>query len=194
MKTAQDLLAFAASYLGESETSGDNSSPRIDEIEKYFGMHGQQYCSMFVEYCLFTTFPGLKGILPKMPSSQTFWSWGVNQGFTSTDTSHMKPGDIVIWQHEQTWTGHVGLVASPVHGDMGFDTIEGNTSPTDKGSQSNGGGIYRKKRYANSAAFKNDSFHLRGYISLDKLLTLAQSIPSPAQTAPSSKDINTNKG
>jgi hypothetical protein len=50
------------------------------------------------------------------------------------------------------WTGwvagdHWGIATSTVDGDGWFTAVEGNTSPTDSGSQDNGGGVWEKWRH-----------------------------------------------
>jgi len=50
-----------------------------------------------------------------------------------------KPRDIIIYNF-----GHTGIVESAAAGTI--TAIEGNTSPGDKGSQDNGGGVFRRTR------------------------------------------------
>ncbi len=60
-----------------------------------------------------------------------------------------QPGDLVYfdWQGGTATSGvdHVGIVVG-TRPDGQVETIEGNTSPTNAGSQSNGGGVYRRVR------------------------------------------------
>ena len=60
-----------------------------------------------------------------------------------------QPGDIVYfdWQGGTGTNGvdHVGIVVG-VRPDGQVETVEGNTSPSNAGSQSNGGGVYRRVR------------------------------------------------
>lgn len=56
-----------------------------------------------------------------------------------------QPGDIAFFQFDDdAQPDHVGIVVKNRKGHL--YCIEGNTSPNKKGSQSNGGGVYRKKR------------------------------------------------
>ena len=56
-----------------------------------------------------------------------------------------QPGDIAFFQFDtDAQPDHVGIVVKN-RGKFLY-CIEGNTSPNSKGSQSNGGGVYRKKR------------------------------------------------
>lgn len=66
-------------------------------------------------------------------------------GFASVATA--QPGDVVIFD----WTGdgptdHVGLVEKNL-GAGGLQTIEGNTSPGNAGSQGAGNGVWRRRRH-----------------------------------------------
>lgn len=62
--------------------------------------------------------------------------------------SNAKPGDAVGLFGEST---HVGLIESVTP--RGFNTIEGNTSPGTAGSQSNGGGVFRRFRPLSDVAY-----------------------------------------
>ncbi|MBQ8086238.1 MAG: CHAP domain-containing protein [Lachnospiraceae bacterium] len=55
-------------------------------------------------------------------------------------------GDLVIFGNDE----HIGIVIAN-NGDGSYTTIEGNTSSDDAGSQSNGGGVFIKKRYENGS-------------------------------------------
>ena len=56
-----------------------------------------------------------------------------------------QPGDIAFFQFDtDAQPDHVGIIVK--NNGKNLICIEGNTSPNRKGSQSNGGGVYRKKR------------------------------------------------
>jgi cell wall-associated NlpC family hydrolase len=58
-----------------------------------------------------------------------------------------KPGDIVFFQFDDdAQPDHVGIVIKNNTKLKRLVCIEGNTSPSTKGSQANGGGVYKKKR------------------------------------------------
>jgi len=58
-----------------------------------------------------------------------------------------QPGDIAFFQFDDdAQPDHVGIVIKNNSRLKRLVCIEGNTSPDNKGSQSNGGGVYRKKR------------------------------------------------
>lgn len=61
-------------------------------------------------------------------------------------TQNYKPGDLIImdFNSDPSITDHIGFVTKTENGIL--YTIEGNTSPSDAGNQSNGGGVWQKKR------------------------------------------------
>lgn len=63
-----------------------------------------------------------------------------------TDAGHAGPGDIVVfdWNFSSAATDHVGIVEKN-HGTY-LQTIEGNTSGSAAGKQSNGNGVWRRTR------------------------------------------------
>lgn len=66
-------------------------------------------------------------------------------GLTTTDDPI--PGDLVCYDWEgDTIYDHVGLFECWTDGTTGFNTVEFNTSSSTSGSQSNGGGVYRRNR------------------------------------------------
>jgi CHAP domain protein len=62
------------------------------------------------------------------------------------DIEDAQRGDVVLfdWDHDGL-TDHVGIVEANL-GDGWLQTIEGNTSPSNAGSQSAGNGVYRRQR------------------------------------------------
>jgi hypothetical protein len=65
------------------------------------------------------------------------------RGWT-TDRSKIKQGDLVVIGG---YGVHVEMVRGPEQPDGGVPTYGGNTSPGNSGSQSNGGGAYKRVRY-----------------------------------------------
>lgn len=62
------------------------------------------------------------------------------------DLSRMKRGDLVFYQFDKDANAdHIGIFEKALNG-TSFYAIEGNTSPSDKGSQDEGDGVYRKTR------------------------------------------------
>ena len=173
-KIVKKVLEKAQSLVGTKEV-GQNGGVVIDEIQKVFGMKNQQYCVMFTLYCWDFI---LKQVLserydkpfPMVASSQTLFEWAKKNNFTYTDTNLIKPGDIVIWRKFNLWQGHAGLINSKVRAiDSSFEDFEGNTSNSDFGSQRDGDGIYKRKRFAKKLDFSVDNFYIRGFIDMEKV-------------------------
>lgn len=64
-----------------------------------------------------------------------------SNGFQAVSFDDARPGDVLVF-----WgTAHIGLCVEAPSGDS-IQTVEGNTSSGTSGSQSNGGGVYRRTR------------------------------------------------
>jgi hypothetical protein len=136
------MLDWAASQVGTVE------GPRNNETVygEFTGYNFQPWCGSFIMYGFDQI--GLKGEPSSVytPSGASAYK---TAGRWIERNGPAQPGDIVYFD----WGGstmpslvdHVGIV-SAVNSDGSLVTIEGNTSPTDAGSQSNGGGVYRRRR------------------------------------------------
>ena len=115
----------------------------------WYGVNKQPWCAIFVSWCY-----DKAGLLDKV-AAQT------KKGFASCDAGlkwfakkgkivpvgEAKEGDIVFFQFDNdAQPDHVGIVEKNMKRLKALKTIEGNTSFNNKGSQSNGGGVYQKKR------------------------------------------------
>jgi len=174
MKIIDKAIEIAQWLVGAKEEPKDSNRGRdIDVIQGAFGFSGVQYCVLFCLYCYKIALGhfNIEYTLPNTASSQTLFEEAKKLGCVSTDFTNIQPGDIVIWRKFKLWQGHAGLCVSYLNTtDNSFVTIEGNTQPDNKGDQREGGGIYKKVRYAKKVDFLVDNFYLRGYIQMDKLL------------------------
>jgi len=140
--TAADVIRIASGEVGYTE--GRNNA------NKYARENGQAdnqpWCGSFVDWVLRRA--GLGG------EPSTLWTPAGMQGYRRLGRAvdrngPVLPGDVVFfdWQGNTGSSGvdHVGLVTA-VRPDGQVETIEGNTSPSNAGSQSNGGGVYRRVR------------------------------------------------
>lgn len=138
------ILDIARSQIGYSET-GDNQTL----YGKWYGLNGEPWCAMFVSWCY-----DQAGLVPYVSASS-------KKGFASCDAGlkwfakkgklipvgEAKEGDVVFFQFDtDAQPDHVGIVESNNKRRKILTCIEGNTSEGKSGSQSNGGGVYRKKR------------------------------------------------
>ena len=169
-----DCLLLANTLVGTKEER-PNRGQVIDEIQRSLGFIGLPYCVIFCLYCYKQSFErnNFEFNLLKTASSQTLFEWAKKKEAVYSDPQMIKPGDIAIWRKWKLWQGHAGLITSYllVHNEKKlFNTIEGNTSNSNYGSQSDGDGIYRRIRYANKLDFSVDGFYLRGFIDVQKII------------------------
>ena len=139
----QKVVDLAKAEVGYVEIPTNNT-----KYGKWFGLNNQPWCAIFVSWCFSQA--GLSGAV----AAQN------RKGFASCDAGlkwfaknnklvpvgQAQAGDIVFFQFDKdAEPDHVGIVVSN-DGKKYLSTIEGNTSSGDKGSQSNGDGVYERKR------------------------------------------------
>lgn len=116
---------------------------------KWYGMNGQPWCAIFVSWAYHEA--GL-GKFVNASSKKGFAScdaglkWFAKKG-KLVPVAQAQAGDLVFFQFDNdAQPDHVGIVEKNNTKLHRLVTIEGNTSSNTSGSQSNGGGVYRKKR------------------------------------------------
>jgi len=158
------ILAAAAIHLGKWETSGSNDAPWLREMEARLvkaGAHiewmipGNPYCGMGVMDAVFRATgvllpdgmvytPNILGYAGLEFVSKTT---GKRYRLVRVSLADAKPGAIVVCDFDGGGADHVCLARGPLRGGT-MPTRDYNTSPTNSGSQSNGGGVYDRTRYA----------------------------------------------
>ncbi len=136
-------VAIIQSWVGQTETKGNNRSPLIDSMNRYVGSgYGNPYCAATVCYGLYKSGkPVFKTALARnLRNKDTFTSFDVIMG-----NKKILRGDILIWQKGETVNGHTETATENWNGVKG-KTVGGNTSSSDKGSQSDGGGFWNRTR------------------------------------------------
>lgn len=130
--TVERVLAFARAELGRAESpAGSNRTP----YGKWYGLDGQPWCMMFVQW----VFHQAGARLPCKTASCSYLLNWYRKNRPKSVRKTPAPGDIVIYNF-----GHTGIVENAGNGKI--TAIEGNTSLTDAGSQSNGGQVCRRTR------------------------------------------------
>jgi cell wall-associated NlpC family hydrolase len=138
------ILSLAKFELDYTE-KGDNET----KYGAWYGINKQPWCAIFVSYIY-----NKAGLVDKVAaetkkgfaSCNAGLNWFVKQG-KIIPVGQAQEGDIVFFQFDNdAQPDHVGIVAKNMKRLKALKTIEGNTSPNNKGSQSNGGGVYAKKR------------------------------------------------
>lgn len=144
---ANDVLAMARKDVGYSRWTDPQQGTKFGRWYSrshgsYYGTNGVPYCAMAVSYWFAmagATCPGLPEaycpyILNKARSA----------GAVLSNKKKAQPGDVVLFNWDGGVVDHVGIVEKN-YGSY-IQTIEGNTSSGSGGSQSNGGGVYRRTR------------------------------------------------
>jgi hypothetical protein len=145
-------LDWARGALGVTEDPpGSNRGPRITAWQTALGpwLVGAPWCGVFVGTAL--GYAGVKGITSRVAAVGFIYEDARNgrNGFARlVEKTGGQPGDAVGLFGLST---HVGLIEKRVPG--GYVTLEGNTSAGAGGSQSNGGGVFRRFRPYSAVAY-----------------------------------------
>ena len=132
MAMVKDPLKIAAGEIGNTESPANSNRTKYGA---WYGLDGYPWCMMFVQWC----FDQAGRKLPhKTASCSDMLSWYQKYQPERVVTTP-QPRDIIIYNF-----GHTGIVES-VASDI-ITAIEGNTSAGDAGSQSDGGGVFRRTR------------------------------------------------
>jgi hypothetical protein len=143
MGTAAQALDLARQQIGYIEGPRDNET----KFGAWSGYNFQPWCGSFVNWIFNFTGTGAEPSVVWTPGgAQAYQKLG---RWIPRNSPDVRPGDVVFfdWGGSQL-TGavdHVALVEAPLS-DGRIQTIEGNTSPGEGGSQSNGGGCWRRIR------------------------------------------------
>ena len=132
-----DVLTIAARELGTTESPANSNKVRYNTWFYGGEVSGDAYpwCMAFVQWA----FAQVGKPLPyKTASCSGLLNW-YHKNKPECIVSDPKPGDIIIYNFS-----HTGIVESAGTGTI--TAIEGNTSAGDSGSQSNGGGVFRRTR------------------------------------------------
>lgn len=147
--TANDVLSEARKWIGYSRWTDPEQGTVFGRFyaqlvgSSYYGTNGVPYCAMFVSY----VFNKAGAVCAGLP--EAYCPYILNKarsaGKVLADKTKAQPGDVILFD----WGGdgvcdHVGIVEKNCGSYV--QTIEGNTSSGSSGSQSNGGGVYRRTR------------------------------------------------
>lgn len=139
------IVDIAQSQVGTVE--GPNNDTKYG---KWYGMNNVAWCAIFVSWVYNEAGSPLGKVdSPKgfhyCPSAFNFWRKN-GKVLDKKKGQLPQPGDIVLfdWQGDKK-SDHTGIFVEWA-ADGKFVCIEGNTSPDHRGSQSNGGGVYKRIR------------------------------------------------
>lgn len=150
MATANDVLRIAAGEIGYNRWDDPQQGTKYGRWyaqitnSPYFGTNGIPFCAMFVSYVLNQAGQKCAGF--PTASCGSALSGAKAAGIVLSNIRNTQAGDIVIfdWGKKDNSHDHVGFVELNKGGYI--QTVEGNTSPSNSGSQGNGGGVYRRTR------------------------------------------------
>lgn len=150
--TAAAFIEVAKGELGTIEGPKNNET----KYGKEFGMNFLPWCGSFVNWCAKKAGVKIPNTISTIAGSNAFKK---NKAWYPAAKATPQPGDLVYFDFPNDGVNeisHVGLVIA-VKGNN-VVTIEGNTSPTSKGSQRNGGMVAQKVR-----AYKGKNVPIVGF-------------------------------
>lgn len=139
-----ELLNIAKAEIGTKE------SPAYSNMQKYgaaYGMNGVPWCVLFLSWLFdrVNALPALCGGKVAYKCSQVE-DYAISLKRWIIDGDY-KVGDVVIFDFDNDKINdHIGIISEVVAKGT-YKCIEGNTSPDNKGSQSNGGMVCERTRY-----------------------------------------------
>jgi len=138
----QKALEEAIKHIGVKESPAGSNKVRFSE---WYGMRGP-WCAMFVTWCYVQagSHAFVKGARYAYCPFIVFAARMGQNGLSVTRDP--KPGDLVMYDwHGDGVSDHIELFEEWVNRAQGtFKAVGGNTAPDDSGSQSNGGGVFRR--------------------------------------------------
>lgn len=140
----EKAIKYAPSLLGEREVPpGSNRGRRLTGWQSSFGswLVGQPWCGVLCGVALRNSNVKVNSRIAAVAFIEDDARAGRNGFKEWKGRTSGKPGDLLVLFGRGV---HVGFIEKSVKG--GYRTIEGNTSSGNGGSQSNGGGSYRRFR------------------------------------------------
>lgn len=173
--TIEAVLATAEHEVGYIEDGGHHDG----NITKYWaelypGGQGQPWCAAFQRWV------DIHAKAPDLPISNPYYCPTIatyaRQHKLWLPADQGSPGDMVLFQWKKNGVAdHIGRIVSKGNGS--YVTIEGNTSGSNSGSQSNGGGVFKRTRsYTNGTVL--------GILDYSKLLSAAAANKTNPGAAP----------
>lgn len=144
---------FLLKYVGKTESpAGSNDAPFLRAWENGLGhdrldwmIPGNPWCGFA---CIAAYHYGAKVELPDgVVFTPNIVAWAkANNHFQAIPPTAAKKGDLVVFDwNPGSGADHVALALGPAVNGV-IPTVEGNTSPSNAGSQSNGGGVFQRSR------------------------------------------------
>lgn len=155
MATADQVIALGRREVGYVEQGGkDGRSGNLTKYGAWFGWNGVAWCAIFLSYLFDEAGQPWRGVQTAkgFASCQLGVDWAKKRGlWVARGRGPFLAGDVVMYDEgaleghaPSGHAGHTGLLIEPRRAEV--STIEGNTSPTSRGSQRNGGQVAEKVR------------------------------------------------
>ena len=146
MANVTDGIGFAKSFLGVTESPPNSNRTKIGEM---YGFNGVAWCQEYV-WVVLNKFGVANDKTASTVASATDWA---ERGQLVKSFDDLEPGDQIFYNFSSAESNttpnieHTGLVLQKPSGGN-VVAIEGNTSSSSAGSQSNGGGVFERTRPA----------------------------------------------
>lgn len=147
--TAKEILTIAAKQIGIKEKPANSNNVKYNTWyygKPVYGSSAYPWCCAFVNWLFYKA--GAMELFnggTKTAYCPTVVNWAKRKGLWLGRTKNPKPGDLVLFAGKDGVACHIGIVEKKIS-DTRVQTIEGNTSTGNGGSQSNGGMVARRTR------------------------------------------------
>lgn len=153
-KLAKEIVRIATGEIGVHEDGDSNTGKRVNEYKAATNLPPKEswpWCAAFVDWVVMWAMQNTatpETLKFRRPTTAGAWAlilWSLAQD-KSTQTKRnphrdILPGDIIVFNFS-----HCGIAVSDCDDTGHFQTIEGNTSKGDGGSQRDGGGVHKRWR------------------------------------------------
>ena len=150
LPTTPAHLDTALAYVGTVEHGGSNRGVRVERFLRSVGLGpGQPWCAAFVSYALTAArvhapLDGQGRVIRSGLAARFITARSIRASEALRGVRAVPDGSVVIWRRGSGPFGHAGF-AVRWRGARG-ETVEGNTSSGQNGSQANGDGVWRRTR------------------------------------------------
>lgn len=149
MSMGDYIVKEAIKWVGVREKGGSNKGPEVEMFQKAVDgrASGEPWCMAFVQFVV-KQVAKAHGLMDHLYDTEhCLTAFNGSPVSSRIPLSQVKPGDIVIWRHGSSTSGHTGFIEAvnrDTYGEIvSLRTIEGNTSDA---SMREGDGVYRRLR------------------------------------------------
>ena len=149
-----EIIRIAKAEIGVHEDGDSNTGKRVNQYKAATNLSSTEswaWCAAFVDWCVMWALQNcaipetLKFRRPTTAGAWDLITWSLAQDASTATTRNpmrdIQPGDLIIFNFH-----HCAIATSTCDETGHFQTIEGNTSVGDSGSQRDGGGVHARWR------------------------------------------------